>query len=168
MLRNDILELMEKLRLRGMQAVYDEVLSNGRKRKSTPEKVIFEMLKAEARVSLDKKAEIALSVKPRDRIKAILRFINTPYIDIPVKSCSLSEDTPLAERINYTDRSIIFEIGWELNPASLVALGLRYNPGDDVVFKDRYCEDITSLDGKPSFAIGATFTVDMRALAGAR
>jgi DNA replication protein DnaC len=48
MLRNDILELMDKLRLRGMLAVYDEVLSNGRKSKSTPEKVLFEMLKAEA------------------------------------------------------------------------------------------------------------------------
>ena len=48
MLRNDILKLMEKLRLRGMQSVYDEVLSNGRKSKSTPEKIIFEMLEAEA------------------------------------------------------------------------------------------------------------------------
>jgi DNA replication protein DnaC len=48
MLRNDILELMEKLKLRGMQSVYDEVLSNGRKSRSTPEKVILEMLKAEA------------------------------------------------------------------------------------------------------------------------
>ena len=47
MLRNDILELMEKLKLRGMQSVYDEVLSNGRKSRSTPEKVILEMLKAE-------------------------------------------------------------------------------------------------------------------------
>lgn len=48
MLRNDILELMEKLKLRGMQSVYDEVISNGRKSKSTPEKLILEMLKAEA------------------------------------------------------------------------------------------------------------------------
>jgi DNA replication protein DnaC len=48
MLRNDILELMEKLKLRGMQSVYDEVLSNGRKSKSTPEKIILELLKAEA------------------------------------------------------------------------------------------------------------------------
>jgi DNA replication protein DnaC len=48
MLRNDIMELMEKLKLRGMQSVYDEVLSNGRKSRSTPEKVILEMLKAEA------------------------------------------------------------------------------------------------------------------------
>lgn len=48
MLRNDIMELMEKLKLRGMQSVYDEVLSNGRKSKSTPEKIILELLKAEA------------------------------------------------------------------------------------------------------------------------
>jgi len=48
MLRNDILELMEKLKLRGMQSVYDEVLSDGRKRRSTPEKMFLELLKAEA------------------------------------------------------------------------------------------------------------------------
>ena len=34
MLRNDIMELMGKLKLRGMQSVYDEVLSNGRKSRS--------------------------------------------------------------------------------------------------------------------------------------
>jgi len=48
MLRNEIMELMEKLKLRGMQSVYDEALSNGRKSRSTPEKIILEMLKAEA------------------------------------------------------------------------------------------------------------------------
>lgn len=48
MLRNDIMELMEKLKLRGMQSVYDEVLSNGRKGHSTPEKIVLELLKAEA------------------------------------------------------------------------------------------------------------------------
>lgn len=48
MLRDEILALMEMLKLRGMQAVYDEVLSNGRKQKAIPEKVILEFLKAEA------------------------------------------------------------------------------------------------------------------------
>ena len=48
MLREEILALMEALRLRGMQAVYDEVLSNGRKQKAIPEKVLLEFLKAEA------------------------------------------------------------------------------------------------------------------------
>ncbi len=48
MLRNDIMDHMEKLKLRGMQSIYDEVVSNGRKTHSTPEKVILELLKAEA------------------------------------------------------------------------------------------------------------------------
>ena len=48
MLRDDILALMDMLKLRGMQAVYDEVLSNGRKQRAIPEKVILELLKAEA------------------------------------------------------------------------------------------------------------------------
>jgi DNA replication protein DnaC len=48
MLRNEVLELMHTLRLRGMSAVYDEVLPNGRKRRATPEKILVELLKAEA------------------------------------------------------------------------------------------------------------------------
>jgi DNA replication protein DnaC len=48
MLRNEILQSMENLKLRGMYSVYDEVLSNGRKSRSTPEKMILELLKAEA------------------------------------------------------------------------------------------------------------------------
>jgi DNA replication protein DnaC len=48
MLRNEVLELMDTLKLRGMSAVYDEVLPNGRKRRLTPEKILVELLKAEA------------------------------------------------------------------------------------------------------------------------
>jgi len=48
MLRNDILEMMERLKLRGMQSVFDELISNGRKARWTHEKTIFELLKAEA------------------------------------------------------------------------------------------------------------------------
>jgi DNA replication protein DnaC len=48
MLRNDILQTMETLKLRGMHAVYDEVLTSGRKRRSTTEKILLELLKAEA------------------------------------------------------------------------------------------------------------------------
>ena len=47
MLRNDVLTLMEALKLRGMQEVYDEVLASGRKQRAIPEKVILELLKAE-------------------------------------------------------------------------------------------------------------------------
>jgi DNA replication protein DnaC len=39
---------METLKLRGMHSVYDEVLSNGRKKRFTPDKMILELLQAEA------------------------------------------------------------------------------------------------------------------------
>lgn len=48
MLRNEVLTLMEALKLRGMQEVYDEVLASGRKQRAIPEKVVLELLKAEA------------------------------------------------------------------------------------------------------------------------
>lgn len=48
MMRNEVMHLMEILKLRGMCSVYDEVLSYGRKRRSTPEKIILELLQAEA------------------------------------------------------------------------------------------------------------------------
>jgi DNA replication protein DnaC len=48
MLRNEVLKLMGTLKLRGMSAVYDEVLPNGRKRRVTPERILVELLKAEA------------------------------------------------------------------------------------------------------------------------
>jgi len=48
MLRNEVMNLMETLKLRGMQEVYDEVLANGRKQRAIPEKVVLELLKAES------------------------------------------------------------------------------------------------------------------------
>jgi DNA replication protein DnaC len=48
MLRDDALELMNTLKLRGMASVYDEVMVTGRKARVIPEKIIIELLKAEA------------------------------------------------------------------------------------------------------------------------
>lgn len=48
MLRNEVMNLIETLKLRGMQEVYDEVLATGRKQRAIPEKVVLELLKAEA------------------------------------------------------------------------------------------------------------------------
>jgi DNA replication protein DnaC len=48
MLRDDALELMNTLKLRGMASVYDEVMVTGRKARVLPEKIIIELLKAEA------------------------------------------------------------------------------------------------------------------------
>ncbi len=48
MLRNDILEMMVKLKLKGMQDVFDEVMIKGRKARWATEKIVMELLKAEA------------------------------------------------------------------------------------------------------------------------
>ena len=48
MLRNEIQDLMSRLKLQGMISVFDEVLANARKASWATEKVIAELLKAEA------------------------------------------------------------------------------------------------------------------------
>jgi DNA replication protein DnaC len=48
MLRNEILQMMETLKLRGMHAIFDEVLNDGRKRRSAVEKILLELLQSEA------------------------------------------------------------------------------------------------------------------------
>jgi len=48
MLRDDTLKLMGSLKLRGMASVYDEVMATGRKAHVIPEKIIIELLNAEA------------------------------------------------------------------------------------------------------------------------
>lgn len=124
-----------------------------------------DVLKAEARVSIDGKTQIAVCANPTDRITTTLRFLNTPYVEMPVKIPG--EDSLLVEMLSYTDKSILLETGWKLNPAAMASLGFRYSPGGDVKIKDRANENvIRELDGKPSFAIGATFTMSLEALLG--
>jgi len=48
MLRDEVLAHMETLKLRGMQEAFDEVIAAGRKQRAIPEKVVLELLKAEA------------------------------------------------------------------------------------------------------------------------
>ncbi len=119
-------------------------------------------LKVEARGSIDKEVEIALRAKPIERTSVILRFINAPHTEIPIKGSIFNE--ALAERLYHTERAVLFEIGRELNPAALASLGFRYSPGGDVELKDRLYKDVVELDGKPRFTVGATFTVDLEAL----
>ena len=121
---------------------------------------LTDLIKVEARASVDKRAEIALRVKPYESTYATFRFLNIPYVDIPIQD----SDEPLAKWLSYTDRSIVFEVGRELNPASLASLGFRYSPGNDVELKDKRHRDIRELESKSRFAIGVTFTVDMKAL----
>jgi DNA replication protein DnaC len=48
MLRDEILARLAELKLRGMLAAYDEIVSLGLKRRATPEKILHELLLAEA------------------------------------------------------------------------------------------------------------------------
>jgi DNA replication protein DnaC len=48
MLREDILARLAELKLKGMLAAYDEIVSLGIKRRATPEKILHELLLAEA------------------------------------------------------------------------------------------------------------------------
>ena len=48
MLRDDILARLAELKLKGMLAAYDEIVSVGLKRRATPEKILHELLLAEA------------------------------------------------------------------------------------------------------------------------
>jgi len=48
MLREDIFAHMAQLKLRGMMAAYDEIVSGGLKKRAIPEKILHELLLAEA------------------------------------------------------------------------------------------------------------------------
>lgn len=126
-----------------------------------------EIIKIETRVAVDKEAQIALSVRPVERLIATLRFLKIPYMEIPTEIHE--EGRTLTEMLCYTDKNALFEIGWKLNPAALASVGFRYSPGGDIELRDRANENIIKkLDGKSSFAVGATFTMSIEALLGMR
>jgi hypothetical protein len=127
-----------------------------------------DLIKVETRANIDEEFEVGLKVKPIEQTNLTLRFIHIPYSEVPVKPVSFQGNDLLAERLYYTYKSIILEIGRELNPASVVSLAFRYGLESNLELKDRLYENSIKLDGKPVFAIGVTFAVDLGALAGAR
>ena len=131
-----------------------------------------QVLKLEARVSIEKEVEIAMRVRPVERLSILLRLLNTPCEEVPIEGRSFNDAgvqgaVSLAERLSYTDKAVILEVGRELNPAAVASLGFRYGRVDNVQLKGESNEDvIEELDGKPHFAVGITFTVDLEALVG--
>ena len=119
------------------------------------------ILKAEARLSVDKEVELALKTEPIEKTTATLRFFNTPYHEIPIRKYKSTEEDKL-ERLSYTDKRLMFEIGRRLNPAAEVSLTLTYALGKDLEIADK------NIDGKPRFDIAATFTLELEALTGKR
>ncbi|NCD26759.1 MAG: ATPase, partial [Deltaproteobacteria bacterium] len=47
MLRNDVLGMLKELGLNGAHSAYDELLEQGRRTGSTPEKILLALLRAE-------------------------------------------------------------------------------------------------------------------------
>jgi hypothetical protein len=119
-------------------------------------------IKAEARVSTTKSAEVALRIKPAEKTNISLRFNNSPYLEIPVFGLRVGKDEFLDGRFSSTRQSVGFEIGRELNPAALASFAGQYSPRSDLTFNASGKE--YKLDCKPNFAIGAKFTVDIKAL----
>jgi len=119
-------------------------------------------VKTEARLSISKKAEIALRLKPIEKTNVSLRFINSPYLEIPAFGLRIPDDEILHGRFSNTRQSILAEIGRELNPAALASIGIQYSLKSDLTFKTNGKE--YKLDCKPNFAVGVKFTVDVKAL----
>ncbi len=127
---------------------------------------IFDKMRTEARFSLSQKTEIAMRLKPVEKINVSLRFIKSPYLEIPVEisalAFGLSDDRVLHGRFSNTRQNMVIEIGRELNPAALASVGFRYSPKSDLTLTTG--ENEYELDCKPSFAVGVRFNVDIKAL----
>ena len=85
--RTEILELMGKLKLFGMRAVFDEVIANGIKRRHEPQRIIGDLLKAELadKASRSIKYQLAIAKVPLAKELADFQFNGTPVNEILVR-----------------------------------------------------------------------------------
>lgn len=80
MQRSEILELMSKLHLYGMRAVYDELMATAIKRQHEPQRIIGDLLKAEINEKQARSLKYQLSVAKLPLIKELdsFEFKDTP------------------------------------------------------------------------------------------
>jgi DNA replication protein DnaC len=85
--RTEILELMGKLKLFGMRAVFDEVIANGIKRRHEPQRIIGDLLKAELadKAARSIKYQLAIAKVPLAKELADFQFNGTPVNEILVR-----------------------------------------------------------------------------------
>jgi DNA replication protein DnaC len=88
MLRDKVLEVMEKLTLRGMKGAFDEVLAAGLKQRKTPEKILLELLEAEQseRTARSIRYRLALARFPVDKDLDRFDFGASPVNESLVRS----------------------------------------------------------------------------------
>ena len=123
-----------------------------------------EKIRAEIRASISKKAECSFRIRPFDRTNIALRFINIPYMEVPAKAIKSASGDPLSRRLSFVKRGIHLEAGRELNPAAVASLSFQYGSNSETDFRNNDDKNVITLNGKNSYAIGMTFTVDIEAL----
>jgi len=98
--RTNVLELMSALKLYGMRAAYDEVMSNGIKRRHEPPRIIGELLSAEIAEKQARSIKYQLTIAKLPLAKDItdFDFTGTPINEALV--CDLASGAFLAEQRN--------------------------------------------------------------------
>lgn len=98
--RTEILDLMGKLKLFGMKAAFDEVITNGVKRRHEPQRIIGDLLKAELtdKAARSIKYQLAIAKLPLAKELADFQFKGTPINEALV--CELATGGFLAQQRN--------------------------------------------------------------------
>lgn len=121
------------------------------------------MIKADVRTTLNQRFEAGIRIRPINKTNLAIRFINNPYSEIPVEEFKTEKGNFLEGTLEHTRKTMSFELGRELNPASIVSLGFQYSPESDIDFKSKDNQEYL-LNGKSNYSIGVKFTVDIEAL----
>jgi DNA replication protein DnaC len=98
--RTDVLELMARLKLYGMRAVYDEVMATGIKRRHEPPRILGDLLNAEIAEKRARSIKYQLTVAKLPLAKDIdeFDFVGTPINEALVRD--LASGSFLAEQRN--------------------------------------------------------------------
>ena len=88
MLRDELITVMEGLRLHGMRSVLDEVLAAGIKQRRTPERVLLDLLLAEVseRTARSIKYRLGIAKFPVDKDLDSFEFDDSPVNEAQVRS----------------------------------------------------------------------------------
>ena len=123
--RADILELMTRLKLYGMRAVYDEVMTTGIKRRHEPPRIVGDLLSAE----IAEKQARSIKYQDGDRFGCQRRLARTL---VSVRSCTRTsrdrtggrgdcDDTAARARLNSTRSHPHVVVAKGRRPCSLIA-----------------------------------------------
>ena len=98
--RTDVLELMSRLKLYGMRAAYDEVMTNGIKRRHEPTRIVGDLLSAEIAEKQARSIKYQLTIAKLPLAKDIddFDFSGTPVNQAQIRE--LASGTFIAEQRN--------------------------------------------------------------------